>query len=236
MALFLPLSEYVPNPRNKAAMMKVILHNIQSLHSHLEDIKNDQRFVTCDIICLTETWLTTINHADEVLEGFTFHHKARSQCYDKDVLNLRNQLHGGVGVFCKESIHVRVLNLDITNLECMVVHSLEPNFLLVVIYRPPSYKLPVFRQTLENLVQHLDRLKEPCIVMGDFNEDALTNSTISKLFEQHGFKQCVTKPTTESGTLIDHVYFRHLHIEEVQVTPTYFSYHEAISLIVLVEN
>lgn len=36
---------------------KVVLHNIQSLYGHFGDLRNDDRFIMADAICLTETWL-----------------------------------------------------------------------------------------------------------------------------------------------------------------------------------
>ncbi|MBN3301915.1 PIF1 helicase, partial [Amia calva] len=44
------------------------------------------------------------------------------------------------------------------------------------------------------------------------------------------FKQYVKGTTTERGTLIDHVYVKDIDNVAVQVLPTYFSFHEAISV------
>lgn len=45
-----------------------------------------------------------------------------------------------------------------------------------------------------------------------------------------GYVQCVTEPTTENGTLIDHVYKRMTSTYTIitQVMPVYFSTHETI--------
>ena len=46
-----------------------------------------------------------------------------------------------------------------------------------------------------------------CII-GDFNEDLskMANTYCYSLLQQHGPKQIVTKPTHDSGTIIDHIY------------------------------
>ena len=50
---------------------------------------------------------------------------------------------------------------------------------------------------------------ELCII-GDINEDVSIseNRTCCSLFKSKGLYQLVTKPTQDSGTLIDHVYAR----------------------------
>ena len=37
--------------------IKILLHNIQSLNKHFEDLRKDIRFKDVDVICLTETWI-----------------------------------------------------------------------------------------------------------------------------------------------------------------------------------
>ncbi len=67
--------------------------------------------------------------------------------------------------------------------------------------------------------------------MGDFNEDVMnprSSSHVAKLMAEHNYKQCVTKATTEKGTLIDHVYARGIESVHTYVMPTYYSYHEAV--------
>ena len=47
-----------------------------------------------------------------------------------------------------------------------------------------------------------------------------------------GFSQLVTQPTTDSGTLIDHLYVRNLHPlnTNVEVYDVYYSHYDCISL------
>lgn len=70
------------------------------------------------------------------------------------------------------------------------------------------------------------------IIMGDFNENLLsTTKSTPELMEENGYHQLVTFPTTENWTLIDHVY-TNIPLTQLQILPlpTYFSYHEAITL------
>ncbi len=71
----------------------------------------------------------------------------------------------------------------------------------------------------------------PTIVMGDVN-DCLSNQVNTKLtnvMSSHGFTQLVQSPTTDSGTLIDHVYYNGtLNGVIVEVSDIYYSDHDAV--------
>lgn len=71
------------------------------------------------------------------------------------------------------------------------------------------------------------------MIIGDFNEDIVTSSTVLKLMEQHGYNQHVQNPTTEKGTLIDHVYTKDMEGISVNVVQTYYSFHQAILISLL---
>ncbi|VDI54290.1 Hypothetical predicted protein [Mytilus galloprovincialis] len=47
-----------------------------------------------------------------------------------------------------------------------------------------------------------------------------------------GFRQLVSSPTTEGGTLIDHVYVKGCLDTQVAIIPTYYSYHEALKIVI----
>ncbi len=64
--------------------------------------------------------------------------------------------------------------------------------------------------------------------MGDFNEDILTSSTTGTLMELHGYSKHVQHPTTEKGTLIDHVYVQDAENVSVKIVQTYYSYYQAV--------
>ena len=100
--------------------------------------------------------------------------------------------------------------------------------MVAVLYRPSSYKIQSFRNNLVKLVEELDSFPGGKVLMGDFNEDIFKSSTIADLMEQYKYRQCVKTATTESGTLIDHVYVKDIKNESVQVIPAYYSVHEAI--------
>ena len=72
---------------------------------------------------------------------------------------------------------------------------------------------------------------EPTCIVGDFNEDvAITSNTCCcATFRSQAFKQMVSKPTHDSGTIIDHVYVSQtINTMQTDVTDCYYSDHDLI--------
>ena len=72
----------------------------------------------------------------------------------------------------------------------------------------------------------------PTLLMGDFNEDVLGKSDyrIRTLMSSLGYEQLVQSPTTDRGTLIDHIYYNRAreHSVILDVCDTYYSDHDTI--------
>jgi len=69
------------------------------------------------------------------------------------------------------------------------------------------------------------------LLLGDFNEDLMENkTTIKNFFEQSGFKQLILEPTTDQGSLLDHIYFNGNSSTKTEVCDTYYSDHDATLL------
>ncbi|XP_070549893.1 uncharacterized protein [Ptychodera flava] len=206
---------------NADSSCTIMLHNIEGLHSHFEDLRNDHRFMTVDFICLTETWLPTSDMQNDLqLSGFALYHKPRELCYDTSdpvTSELKQQAHGGVGIYSSADQCIEILELCITNLEYLAFYVKEIRLTVAVIYRPKSYKADVFKRNLLKLVIEIEKIPGGNIIIGDFNENIFVSSCLLKLMEQRGFSQCVSEATTESGTLIDHVYVKNVDSVGVEV-------------------
>ena len=87
---------------------------------------------------------------------------------------------------------------------------------------------------MEEVLSHLQACGQGMIsiIMGDFNEDLLSkpDSKLVELMAQYGFSQLVHTPTTDKGTLIDHVYCNSPAPEcaDICVTDVYYSDHDTI--------
>lgn len=71
----------------------------------------------------------------------------------------------------------------------------------------------------------------PTFVLGDFNDDLLPTPSSSKpigFMSSRGFSQLITVPTTDSVSLLDHIYYNAAEMESiVDIVDTYYSDHDA---------
>ncbi|XP_071150816.1 uncharacterized protein [Mytilus edulis] len=213
----------------------VVLHNIQGLIPHINDIRANSDISNANFICLTETWLEKKTLFPS-LEGFNFLHKERYSSYPSDkplFQELQQKKHGGVGIYVRNQHQCCPLTVDSMNIECYVIYIKEINTNLVLVYKPETYTTSVFLQELYEVLISipLEDVNTSTIVLGDFNQDILkTNSSIKEFMAIQGFAQIVSNPTTDGDTLIDHVYLNGNLKISVEVMQTYYSYHNMVSL------
>ena len=80
---------------------------------------------------------------------------------------------------------------------------------------------------IKQLLSTTAPLHAEILVVGDFNDDLMGNKTnISTCFERNGFNQLIDKPTTDQGSLLDHVYFNGVSPIQTEVCDTYYSDHD----------
>ena len=116
-------------------------------------------------------------------------------------------------------------------MECIVVYMQSIKTNVVLIYRPVSYTTSVFLKELCKVLKIVQKPGISTIICGDFNENILKQeSSIQNFMEQHGFTQIVDNPTTDGGTLIDHVYYSGQLKISLETKQTYYSYHNMVVL------
>ncbi len=104
---------------------------------------------------------------------------------------------------------------------------------LVLLYRSPSTPIDTFVNVLTTITSRIQLQSIRTIIMGDMNDSLLDTgiSRITTVLFVSGFTQLVTTPTTDKGTLIDHVYYNGpLDGVVVEVSDTYYSDHDAVFL------
>ncbi|XP_074521382.1 uncharacterized protein LOC141787083 [Halichoeres trimaculatus] len=211
----------------------VFLMNVQNLSLHLSDLLSCTQHLQPNCIAVTETWLSTDSVLENItFDGYSFHNCPRHVSYTSNhpaLTALQAQQHGGVGIFSADNVAFHTIKVPNVNLECLVCNYVDLEILLAIIYRPPVYPMSLFKEYLSKLLDQLNPLSNTIVVMGDFNDDILKSSSMCKFFAEREYVQLVTEPTTERGTLIDHVYVKTTQYEVQSVVwPTYFSDHEGI--------
>ena len=101
--------------------------------------------------------------------------------------------------------------------------------IVMLVYRSPSTPIDVFMNHMLEIIAQFKHV--PTCIVGDFNEDvSITSNTHScAMFRLQAFKQMVSKPTHDSGTIIDHVYVSQtVNTMQTDVTYCYYSHHDFI--------
>ena len=91
----------------------------------------------------------------------------------------------------------------------------------------PAIFLPRMKELLKSLPHQTFT-----VIVGDFNFDLLEcpNHKILDVMKEFGFIQQVQGPTTDYGTLLDHVYINRETTAEVKIHDIYYSDHDLLSV------
>ena len=148
--------------------------------------------------------------------------------YQKLITRTRkDDCHGGVGLFIKESINYTVReDLSVFNahvIETLFIEVSAPdnntsNHIIGVVYRPntqPRADIDTFTKSMCDILDTINKEKKKAYIMGDYNIDRLNYNKHSKTNEyvdniiSKCFIPLITMPTRlqkKSATLIDHIY------------------------------
>jgi hypothetical protein len=208
--------------------------NIRSYIEHLPDLKKCAYIQYADILCFAETFLTkniSINDSTFVIDPWiNVIRKDRTGPLCK----------GGLMIISSNKCEVETIENQVRNTDCPIESCMESMVLkiikgehmplcVVLLYRRPSIPL---RHFMDELAACINTLHNECevLVIGDFNENIyLQKSPVLELMHDKGFKQIVEGPTTDTGSLLDHVYYRgNCSDVKVHVEDAYFSDHDIV--------
>ena len=140
---------------------------------------------------------------------------------------------GGM-IVCPSSLQPVRMNVPHPpQLEILTVKTSSTNSVgrmcIIAVYRRPQQHLATFLSLIGDYLANLPQIV-PTIIVGDFNEDISrsNSSRLLQLMTSRGFSQLVQVPTTDSRSLLDHIYFNEKSF--VDVIDTYYSDHDATYL------
>ncbi len=190
----------------------IVHHNIQSLNCHLEDLKSNTEIRNAHVICLSETWLDDSNLDPLSISG-----------YSMEVVN--SGKGRGVAMYIQNSVQYNRLHLSTEYSDVLAIRTCgNTNMLIVAIYKPVATTPRQFTSDMNDVTAHIEVLDTDYnVLVGDFNRDLLKDS-IMPVFRT--YKQLIEKPTTNHGTLLDHIYIKPIPQEYTSsVMTTHYSYH-----------
>ena len=202
-----------------------LLHlNARSIRNKFPQIKTEMWNKGIDILCFTETWLTSINlNVDFDLPGYNLYRVDRA----------REMRAGGVCVYVREdfscdSCKFSELNMsnDQIEIQWLVVSKGKSKKMLIGnVYRPPtSSDKNVFITELNNLIGQINDLdKYDVVITGDMNINVLVDSNerdnLYGTLGDYTLRQLISDPTrvAESQTCIDLLFTNVVHVNSYGV-------------------
>ena len=208
--------------------IKICHLNIRGYLNHISDIKQDKNICACDIICCTETHLSksdVIHTNSQPNKNYIQYRKDRVTGVDKE----------GIIIFVHPHIVSTILDVTVPKLEfaaTVISPTTQDELIIITIYRRSnSVSAQHFIQMTQQLLSKPQLHGKNILVLGDFNEDLMGEKTnICSFFQQCQFKQLIHQPTTNQGSLLDHIYFNGSSITKMEVYDTYYSDHDTTFL------
>ena len=175
-----------------------LLTNLRSLTNKLDDFETVVRLNNPDVVCATETWLSSDVPTESVsMNGFSL--------FRKD----RNRQGGGIACYVRSSIPCSVLTeCDETGLESLWL-ILRParmprwltHVVVGIIYHPPDANNRRMIDHITNTIDHISRANPNCGIaaVGDFNrlpDGQLRNYPLRQ----------VVRGSTRKSALLDKIY------------------------------
>lgn len=216
----------VPHHLTDNTCVRIGFLNVRSYLEHLDDMKIHPAIAAMDVLCFAETFL----HDGQRL-GNAQMLKHDSVCFRAE-RPLDHGVHrGGIMIQVPLRMSSRGLQTPQTQLEHQGISDNNDStpINIVTLYRPPSQSPRLFQDRVQQLLTSLDTTNLT-VILGDFNFDLLEtpHHDIVQLLSHHGFRQYVKGPTTDQGTLLDHVYINQAVTVHLEVVDTYYSDHDII--------
>ena len=197
--------------------MKLCVMNCCSMKekTRLPYILDHVRDNKCDLVALTETWLSP-----DVSKNASVVQECADYGYKLFHIPCPTRRGGGVGILVKDNISIvrnKLPHLAHTTFEHieLLITSISIHIRLVVVYRPPQSNINKntkvqFIEEFGDFVEKLSACSGRLLLCGDFNINWMDkdNSCVKKLFnllETYNLVQHITEPTHRSQHLLDYI-------------------------------
>lgn len=205
--------------------LTLLTQNIRSINRNMDgfEVLLESLDINCDVIVLTECWLSSQTANLPSLDGYCTH-KTNSNMNQND----------GVVVYIKNNLKVLVEEPRVQNSNCLVI-KIIPDIVIMAIYRPPSQNIDSFLDSLDVNLKHLSAFKN-IILMGDININIASERADTHVHNYlnicsfHGLLPTHYYPTHQSGSCLDHFIIKTRHPNKTLVTNSSLTDHQAILL------
>jgi len=193
-----------------------------------EDLLGDVDIQQSDIVCLTETHL----HPLDSFEVEDVWLSKQGNVYRQD--RSSGEKGGGIVVVVRKDLPHKHIQITTKSLEvsCVQVKSIHDRvFYILCIYIRPKCKRNEVHSELQKLLTKCG-VKSRIVLVGDMNDDISEGVTKMSFLRKDPFnlQQWVAEPTTDYGSLLDHMYTCNVEVAKCQVKDCYFSDHDKTML------
>jgi hypothetical protein len=180
----------------------VMFHNVQSLHKHILDVRNDDTFLCASMISLVETWTKPTDSLE--IEGFQIVHRRDCENTRKpfgQITYLRNDLKF-------ENITDRCEYLGKDHIEYSSIKI--DDMCIISVYKSPNSSFDALKRHIKEAISISKRFCEDMIVVGDFNMNLKikTNYKLIEYMKSFGLTliSALNKSSTNAKTQIDYCF------------------------------
>ncbi|KAJ8034442.1 ATP-dependent DNA helicase PIF1 [Holothuria leucospilota] len=177
----------------------IVHHNVQSLPSHFLDIKSNHEYNNADVLCFSESWLTSSKGELYNISGYTLY------------TTPQQRRGNGVATYIRSYIPHNVVDIINCPFDAIILAvNAIPSFLILSLYRSPQSSLRQFKEQLQRILLQMEQYSHAngityVVILGDLNYDLLQNPLIEPL---KSFTQLIKRSTTSGNTLLDHIYVK----------------------------
>lgn len=179
--------------------LSILTQNIRSIGCNFPGFLAliEQIGINCDILVLTECWLSCCPNIP-LIDNYEY--------YSNKIFSNQNE---GVVVYIKKNLKASIVEPSFNQGNCIILKLQDT--VVVAVYRSPSYKnTDGFLNSINNVLTSLTSYKN-IILIGDINIDILSedSSTYLNLMASHGLLPSHNLVTRDaSGTCLDHVFLK----------------------------
>ena len=201
--------------------------NARSLHKHINDVRKDFNYISCDIAIFTETRFSPHdNDKMYTIEGFRLFR-------NNDLVSNQNNIqpYHGTAVYSKlPFVEGYPYSSNINGIEFTVVKVTNyEDINIIAVYRSPQIPLTQLCLALQHIVNHSNNN----IFIRDFNVNWLIEverqSLYNVMVRDNDYRHLINNSTIDNNALIDHIYTNIVNVQTLSGNlETYLSDHKAI--------
>ena len=197
---------------NRSQCLSFLHCNARSLSKSFDkinDLLSSLKF-EFSIIGISETWLNASSPPLFTMGGYNLVRKDRPEGRG-----------GGVLLYISDKLSFKVredLSFSSQSAELLCIEvdlPAEKNFIVCIVYKPPSNDVDSFLNDLDSLMGSVNVSDKSVCIMGDFNIDyqAINAKTLrlQNILESNAFRVMIDKPTRkadQSSTLLDNIFIK----------------------------